>query len=70
MGKRPCNGGFSFLLMLLVSRVKSQSKLPKFLLVGGQCMDRLMFCLKPFDFNGFSLKLKKYLLFSNSHFCV
>ena len=29
-----------------------------------------MLCLKPFDFNGFSLKLTKYLMFSDSHFYV
>ena len=54
----------------LVSSVKNQSKLPESLLVGGQCLDRVMFCLKPFDFNDFGLKLTKYLLFPNSHFCV
>ena len=57
MGKRLCNGDFSFLPMLLVSSVKDQSKLPKSLLVGSQCLDRVMLCLKPFDFNDFSLKL-------------
>ena len=70
MGKRLCNGDFSFLPMLLVSSVKDQSKLPKSLLVGGQCLDRVMFCLKPFDFTDFGLKLTKYLMFCNSHFCV
>ena len=59
LGKRPCNGDFLFLPMLLVSSVKDQSKLPKSLLVGGQSLDRLMFCLNPFDFNDFSLKLTK-----------
>ena len=29
-----------------------------------------MFCLKPLDLNNFSLKLMKYLMFPNSHFCV
>ena len=67
MGKRLCNGDSS---MTLVSSVKDQSKLPKSLLVGGQCLDRVMFCLKPFDFNDFSLKLTKYVMFSNSHFLV
>ena len=47
--------------MPLVSSVKGQSKLTKSLLVGGQCLDKVMFCLKPFDFNDFSLKLTKYL---------
>ena len=60
MGKRLCNSDFSFLPMPLVSIVKDQSKLPKSLLVGDQCLDRLMFCLKPFDFNDFGLKLTKY----------
>ena len=48
--------------------VKNQSKLPKSLLVGGQCLDGVMLCLKPFDFNDFSLKLTKYVKFRNSHF--
>ena len=56
--------------MALVSSVKDQSELPKSLLVGGQCLGRVMFCLKPFDFNDFSLKLTEYLIFPNSHFCV
>ena len=68
MGKRPCNGDFSVLPVPPVSSVKNQSKLPKSLLVGGQCLDRVMFCLKPFDFNGFSWKIKKYSMFSNSYF--
>ena len=70
MGKRLCNGDFSFLPMLLISSIKNQSKLPKSLLVGGQCLDRVMFCLKPFDLNDFRLKLTKYLMFTDSHFCV
>ena len=70
MGKRLCNGDFSFLPIPLVVSVKYRSKLPKSLLVGGQCLDRLMFCLKPFDFNDFNWKLTKYLMFCNSHFCV
>ena len=61
---------FSFLPLPPVSSVNDQSKLPKSLFPGGQCLDRLTFCLKPFDFNHFSLKLTKYLLFSDSHFCV
>ena len=70
MGKRLCNSAFHFLPMPLVSNVKNQSKVPKSLLVSGQCLDRIMFCLKPFDFNDFTLKLTKYLVFPNSHFCV
>ena len=69
MWERLCNGDFSFLLMPLVSSVKNQSKLPKSLFVGEQCLDRVMFFLKPFDFNDFSLKLTKYLMFPNSYFC-
>ena len=42
-----CNGNYSFLPMPLISSIKNQSKLPKSLLVGGQCQDRVMFCLKP-----------------------
>ena len=60
MGKRLCNGDFSLLPMPLVLDVKDESKLAKSLLVGGQCLDRLMFSPKPFDFNVFSLKLTKY----------
>ena len=70
MGKRLCNADFSFLFMLLVSSVKNQSKLPKSLLIGDHCLHRVMFCLKPFDFNDFSLKLMKCLMFPNSYFCV
>ena len=68
MGKRLCNGDFSFLLMSSVSSFKNQSKIPKSLLTAGECLDRVMFCQKPFDFNDFSLKLTKYLVFPNSHF--
>ena len=50
MGERPCNGDFSFLPMPLVSSVNNQSKLPKSLLVGDQCLDRVMFFLKSFGF--------------------
>ena len=70
MGKRLCNGDFSFLPVLLVLSVKDQSKLPKSLFVGDQCLDRVIFCLKSFDFSDFSLKLTKYSVFPNSHFCV
>ena len=70
MGKRPCNSDFSFLPMLLVSSLKDQSELPKSFLVGGQSLDRVMFCPKPIDCNDFSLKLTRYLMFPNSHFCV
>ena len=69
MGEMLCNGDFSSLPLPLASRVKDQSKQPKLLLVGGQYLDRVMFCLKPFDFH-FSLNLTKYLMFPNSHFCV
>ena len=55
--------------MPLVSSVKNQSKLANSLLAGDQCLDRVMFCLKPFDFNNFSLKLTKYLMFPYSYFC-
>ena len=68
MDKRKCNSDFSFLPRPLVSSITDPSKQPKSLLVGGQCLDRVMFCLKPFDFNGFSLKLTRYLMFPNSHF--
>ena len=63
MGKRLWNGDLSFLPMRLVLSVKNQSKLPKSLLVGDQCLDRVMFCLKPFDFNDFSLKLTKIFFY-------
>ena len=68
MGEKLCNGDLSFLPMPLVSSVTDQSKLLKSLLVGGQCLDRVMFCLKPFDFNDFNLKLTRYLMFPNRHF--
>ena len=68
MGELVYNSDFSFLPMPLVSSIKDQSKLPKSLVVGGQVLDRVMFCLRPFDFNDFSLKLTKYLMFTNSHF--
>ena len=42
MGKRLCNGDFSFLLMPLVSSFKSQSKIPKSLLTAGECLDRVI----------------------------
>ena len=70
MGEMVCNGDFSFLPMPLVSSIKDQPKLPKSLLVGGQGLDRVMFYLRPFDFNDFNLKLTKYLMLTNSHFCV
>ena len=70
MGKRLFNGDFSFLPMPLVSSVKDQSKLPKSLLVGSQRLGRVTFCLRPFDFNDFSLKVTKYLMFPWSHFCA
>ena len=70
MGKTLFNGEFSFLPMPLVSSIKDQSKLPKSLLVGAQGLDRVMFCLRPFGFNDFSLKLTKYVMFPNNHFCI
>ena len=60
MGKRQSNNDFSFLPVLPVSSVKDRSKSPKGFLLGGQCFDRIMFCLKPFEFNDFRLKLTKY----------
>ena len=51
-----CNSDFSFLPMPLVSSITDQSKLRKSLLVDGQRLDRVMFCLRSFDFNDFSLK--------------
>ena len=68
IGKSLCKGDFSFLPMPQVSSVKNQSKLPKSLLVGDQFLDRVVFCLKPFDLNDFSWKLTKYL-FPYSYFC-
>ena len=59
MGKTFCNSDFLFLPMPLVSGIKDQSKLPKSLLVGGHGLDRVMSCLRPFDFDYFSLKLTK-----------
>ena len=70
MRKRLCNGDFSFLPMPLVLSVEDQCQLLKNLLAGGQCLAGVMFCLKPFHLNDFSLKLTKYLIFLNSHFCV
>ena len=67
MGKRLCNGDYSF---LPISSFKDQSELPKSLLVGGLCLDRVMFCLKPFDFHDVNLKLMRYLMLPNSHFCI
>ena len=69
MGGKLCDGDFSFLPMPLASSVKDQSKLPKSLLAGGQCLDRVMVCLKSLDFNDFSLKLTKFLMFFNSRYC-
>ena len=70
MGKRLCNDDILFFPIGLISRVKDQSKVQKSLLVGGQCLNRVMFCLKPIDVDGFSLKLEQYLMFLKSHFCV
>ena len=49
--KSGSNSDFSFLPMSPVSSLKDQSKPPKSLLVGGQCLDTVMSCLKPFDLN-------------------
>ena len=46
MVKRICNSDFSLLPMPLVESVKDQSTLPKSLQGGGQCLDRVMFCVK------------------------
>ena len=46
--ERLCNSDFSFLPTLLVSSVKDQSKLSKILLVGGQCLDRVMSSIQIF----------------------
>ena len=62
----PCNGDFSFLPVLPVSSVNDQSKLPKALLVGGQCSDKVTYCLKSFGF----VKLTNYLMPPNIHFCL
>ena len=69
LGERLCNSDFSF-YMLLVLSCKGQFKLPKRLLVGGQCLNRVMFCLKLSNFNDFSLQLTKYLMLPNCHFSV
>ena len=54
MGEKLWNCDFSFLSVPLV--------------VGGQCLDKVMFCLKPFNFNDFSLKLTKHLMFLTAIF--
>ena len=46
MGKRIGNGNFSFLPVPLVSSVTYQSKPPKSILVAGQRLDKIIFCLK------------------------
>ena len=53
---------FHFLPVPLVSSAKDQSELPKSLLVCDQCVDRVMFCLKPFDFNQFQYKADKIFI--------
>ena len=72
MGKRLCNGDLSFLPVPLVLSVKDQSEVRKslFIFVGGQCLGKVMFCVKLFNFYDFSLKLTKYLMFSDSHLCI
>ena len=47
-----------------------QSKLPKSLLIGGQCVWTETNILKLFDFNDFSLKLTKYLMLPDRNFYV
>ena len=42
MGKRLCNGDFSFLPMQFVSIAEDQSKLPESSPVGGQCLDSVL----------------------------
>ena len=56
--------------MPLVSSVKDQFILPNSLFVGGQCLERVMFCLKPFHFDDFNLEMTKYVMFPNSYFRV
>ena len=60
----------TFHFMSVVLSVNDQSKLPKSLLIGGPCLNRVMFCLKPFDFNDFSFKLTRYSMFPHNHSCV
>ena len=57
--EKPSNSNVSFLPMPLVFSINDQSKLRKSLSGRGQCFDRVMFCLKRFDLNDFSLKLTK-----------
>ena len=64
-----CNLNVRSKCILNALRIR-KGKLPKSLLVDGQCLNRVMFCLKPIDVNGSSLKLEQYLMFPNSHFCV
>ena len=59
---------FHFYQWRQVSSVKNQSKPFKRLLVGHQCLDRVILGPKPFDFNDFCLKLIKYLIFPKSFF--
>ena len=70
MGKRSCTSHFLFWPMQSVSSIKDQFKLLKSSLAGGQRLDIVMFCLKPFDFIDFNLTLTKYLMFPNSHLFV
>ena len=70
MEKRLCNGNFSFLPMLLVSSVKDNLNDQTSVLLGGQRLDRVMFCPRSFDFNDFSLKLTKYLMFLTAIFVL
>ena len=68
--KRLFDSEFSFLPMPVASSIKNQFKLPKSLLACGQRLDRVVFCLRPFDFNDFGSKLTKYSVFPNSQFYV
>ena len=68
MKERLCNSDFSLLRMPLVSTVKINLNFQKAYWLVSQYLDRVMLCLEPFDFNDFSLKMKKYLIFPNSHF--
>ena len=69
MGRRLCGGDFSFLpMLLLVSSLKDQSKQPKSLQGGGQCLNRVIFCPNAIHFSDFNLKPTKYFIFLNSQF--
>ena len=65
-GERPCNDDFSYLPMPPVSRVKDQSKLPKSLLVGGQCFNRVMTLIASVFNVSFLCKKSKIELFQKT----